>query len=164
MNINRAGSFVLLAGGVVLVFAGLSSALGFSLSGIIASTAAITALLYAGGVWFGEAPRADPSVVLFTPALTVAGGPFTGRAVKDLFPDATRAEIEVRCRAALAGAPSYFTCGSGPGRRRFSTTPVRDAAGAIVYGLLLSGSLIHERDRQPAAAENALSVSVAGSN
>lgn len=128
---------MLLAGGVVLVFAGLSSALGFSLAGVLASTAAIAALLYAGAVWFGDARRADPSVVLFTPALIVAGGPLTGRPVADLFPAALRGDIEARCRDALAGTASHFTCGSVS----FSATPVRDAAGAVVYGLLLSGSL-----------------------
>ena len=133
---------MLLAGGVVLVFAGLSSALGFSLAGIFASIAAIAALLYAGGVWFGDARRADPTVVLFTPALHVAGGPLAGRPVADLFPAAMRGDIDARCRDALAGTVSHFTCGSGPGRVSFSATPVRDAAGTVTYGLLLSGSLV----------------------
>lgn len=141
MNRHHAGSSVLLAGGVVLVFAGLSSALGFSLPGIVASSAAIAALLYAGGVWFGEAPRADPSLVLYTPALAVARGPLAGRAVGELFPDHMRAEIDSHCRAALAGAGSHFSCGSGADRMTFTVTPVRDAAGAVTYGLLLSGSL-----------------------
>jgi hypothetical protein len=66
MRTSRVGSTVLLAGGVVLVFAGMSAALGFSISGVLATLAAIAALLYAGGVWFGERRRADPSVVVFT--------------------------------------------------------------------------------------------------
>ena len=144
MNKHRAGSSVLLAGGVVLVFAGLSTALGFSMPGMVASSAAIAALLYAGGVWFGGAPRADPSVVLFTRTLAVAGGPLAGRPVTDLFPDAIRAELDGRCREALAGVASHFLCGSGAGRVSFAATPVRDAAGAVVYGLLLSGSLVAE--------------------
>jgi len=142
MNGHRTGSSVLLAGGVVLVFAGLSSALGFSLAGIFASTAAIAALLYAGAVWFGGAGRADPSVVLFTRTLIVAGGPLAGRPVTELFPAAMRGDIEARCRDAFAGTVAHFTCGSGPGRVSFSATPVRDAAGAVIYGLLLSGSLV----------------------
>ena len=146
MNGHHTGSSVLLAGGVVLVFAGLSSALGFSLTGIFASTAAIAALLYAGGVWFGEARRADPSVVLFTPTLKVAGGPLAGRPVADLFPATMRGDIDARCRDALAGTVSHFTCGSGRGRASFSTTPVRDAAGAVAYGLLLSGTLVAKPD------------------
>lgn len=141
MNRHYAGSSVLLAGGVVLVFAGLSSALDFSLAGMVASTAAIAALLYAGGIWFGETPRLDPSLVLFTRTLAVAGGPLVGRPLHDLFPHALRAEIDARCLEALAGGACHFTCGSGTGRVSFSATPVHDATGAVVYGLLLSGSL-----------------------
>lgn len=138
MNSYRAGSTVLLAGGVVLVFAGLSSALGFSLSGMIAITAAIAALLYAGGVWFGEAPRADATVILFTPTLVIANGPMAGRLVVDLYPDAMRREIESRCRAALDGQSSHFSCAPGGA---FQAAPVRAPNGAVVFGLLLSGSL-----------------------
>jgi len=140
----------LLAGGVVLVFAGLSSALDYSLPGIVASVAAIAALLYAGGVWFGDAPRADPSLLLFTPSLAVARGPLAGHAVSALFPDDMRPEIDARCRDALAGAATHFTCGSGADRRAFTVTPVRDAAGAITYGLLLSGDLAASAAAAPA--------------
>lgn len=129
---------MLLAGGVVLVFAGLSSALGFTLSGMIASTAAIAALLYAGGVWFGEAPRADAGLILFTPALVIANGPMAGRPVVDLYPDAMHREIDARCRAALDGQPSHFSCEPGGA---FHAMPVRAANGAVLFGLLLSGSL-----------------------
>lgn len=137
MNSHRLGSFVLLAGGLVLVFAGVSSALGFSLWGMAATTAAIVALLYAGGVWFGTPPpAADGSVVLFTHALTVASGPHAGRAIADLYPASIRPSIEDGCRRALAGQPTRFTFeGSAP----FATSPVRSAEGAVVYGLLLSG-------------------------
>jgi hypothetical protein len=145
MNSHRAGSTVLLAGGVFLVFAGLSSALGFSMSGMIASTAAIAALLYAGGVWFGEAPRADSTVVLFTPALVIASGPLAGRPVAEMYPEAARREIESRCRAALAGQPSHFSCEPG---REFHATAVRSADGAVIFGLLLSGSLARTRADQ----------------
>lgn len=148
MNSHRAGSTVLLAGGVFMVFAGLSSALGFSLSGMIASAAAIAALVYAGGVWFGEAPRADAAdreVVLFTPELLIATGPLTGRPVADMYPAAMRREIESRCRAALAGEASHFS--SGPGRE-FNATAVRAADGAVIFGLLLSGSLARVRADQ----------------
>ena len=137
MNPNRVGSSVLLAGGVVLVFAGLTSALGYSTAGVVASAAAIVALLYAGAVWFGGAPRTDTSVILFTPQLTVAAGPLTGRAMADLFPAASRKEIESRCRAALTGAPQRFT---GSGGETFEAAPIRGADGAIVYGILISGA------------------------
>ena len=136
---------MLLAGGVVLVFAGLSSALGFSLSGMFASAAAIVALLYAGAVWFGETPRADAAVVLFTPTLVIATGPMAGRPVADMYPDPIRREIESRCRAALSGEASHFSCEPGG---VFHATPVRAANGGVVFGLLLSGSLARSRADQ----------------
>jgi hypothetical protein len=138
MNSHRAGSTVLLAGGVLLVFAGLSSALGFSISGMFASTAAIAALLYAGAMWFGEGPRGDAAIVLFTPALLIASGPLAGRPVADMYPETMRREIESRCRAALAGQASHFSCGLGCD---FHATPVRSADGAVIFGLLLSETL-----------------------
>jgi len=138
---QRAGSYVLLAGGVLLVFAGLASALSFSLSGVIASAAAIAALLYAGAVWFGGASNADASVILFTPRLTVAAGPLTGRAVPDLFPPGMRAAIETHCRAALTGQSSRFSATG----ETFDAAPVRGADGLIVYGILIAGAPTIER-------------------
>lgn len=145
MNSHRAGSTVLLAGGVFLVFAGLSSALGFSMSGMIASAAAIAALLYAGGVWFAEPPREDYTLVLFTPALLIADGPLAGRPVAELYAEPIRREIESRCRLALEGQASHFSCAPG---RDFHATPVRSADGAVMFGLLLAGSLARERAAQ----------------
>lgn len=142
MNSHRAGSTVLLAGGIVLVFAGLSAAQGFSMAGMIASTAVIAALLYAGGVWFAEGPRADPAMVLFTPALVIASGPLAGRPVAEMYPETVRREIESRCRAALAGQAAHFSCGAAG---EFHATPVRSADGAVIFGLLLSGSLARVR-------------------
>ena len=136
---------MLLAGGVFLVFAGLSSALGFSMSGMIASTAAIAALLYAGGVWFGEPPREDYTLVLFTPALVIANGPLAGRPVTDLYAETTRREIESRCRAALEGHASHFSCTPGS---ELHATPVRAADGTVMFGLLMSGSLARDRAAQ----------------
>jgi hypothetical protein len=138
----RLATPLLLAAGVVLVFAGLTSALGFSVWGLTASAAAVAALLYAGGVWAGGAPHADPSFVLFTRGLTIAAGPLAGRPVAGLFPDTHRGEIEGRCRQALEGFGSRFTCGSGAGARTFEAAPIRTAEGAVVYGVLLSGALV----------------------
>ena len=142
MNTNRAGSWVLLGGGIVLVFAGLSTALGFSAAGMFASAAAIAALLYAGGVWFGEAPRTDPSLVLFTRDIIVASGPLVGRPVTALFPDASRFAVEGACRLAIDGHASSFTTGSGTEQRTFAASAVKTADGVVVYGLLLSGALV----------------------
>jgi hypothetical protein len=89
-------------------------ALGFSTAGIVVSAAAIAALLYAGGVWFGAAPsREEPSVVLFTPDLTIASGPSAGRAVADVLRAIDRRELESRCREALAGCPSSVSPARG---------------------------------------------------
>jgi len=139
---HRIASFVLLAGGVLLVFAGLTTALGFSTSGVIASAAAIAALLYAGGVWFGASAQGDATVVLFTPQLTVAAGPFTGRAVAELYPEPMRREIDERCLAAFTGQSCRFSPAPG---RTFETAPVRAADGAIVYGILVTGVATPER-------------------
>ena len=139
---HRAGSYVLLAGGVLLVFAGLASALAFSFAGFVASAAAIAALLYAGAVWFGGPSSADASVILFTPHLTVAAGPLTGRAVLDLFPPDIRSAIDRHCRAALAGESSRFTPAEG---ETFEAAPVRGADGLIAYGILIAGAASPER-------------------
>jgi hypothetical protein len=55
MRTKRLLSSLLMAAGIVLVFYGFNAALGFTLIGMFASLAAITALLYAGGVLFGSA-------------------------------------------------------------------------------------------------------------
>jgi hypothetical protein len=139
---RRAGSYVLLAGGVALVFAGLASALSFSVAGMVASAAAIAALLYAGAVWFGGSPRIDASVVLFTPQLTVAAGPLKGRALSDLFPIPLRKKIDAACRAALAGQSCRFAADDGT---TFEAAPVRSPDGLVVYGILIAGAATVER-------------------
>jgi hypothetical protein len=142
MTTHHLGSSVLLAGGVVLVFAGLSTALGFSVSGMFASAGAIAALLYAGGVWFGAAPRTDRSLVLFTPDMLIASGPLTGRPVTALFPDAMRLEVEDACRHAIDGRAASFRSGPGSRQETFEASAVRTSEGVVVYGLLLSGALV----------------------
>ena len=137
MRPSRAASFLLLAGGVALVFAGLSSAFGFSITGMIASAAAIVALLYAGAVWLGSPPAPpDPDLVLFTHALTVASGTSVGRPVVELYPEPVRARLETACREALEGRAARFSAHPG---QAFVVSPVRSPDGAVVYGLLLSG-------------------------
>ena len=137
MNSHRAGSFVLLGGGLVLVFAGLASSLGFSWWGVMSSIAAIVALLYAGAVWFAApVPAADSPVVLFTHTLVVASGPQLGRPIAEAYPGVNRQILEDACRHALSGHASRFA--SGPSR--FAVSPVRSQEGAVVYGLLLSGA------------------------
>lgn len=141
MKTHRLGSYALLAAGVVLVFAGLTAALGFSMPGVIASAAAIAALLYAGAVWFGAAARADASVLVFTPQLIVAVGPLSGRQVLDLFPPPDRKVIDTQCRAAIDGHSNRFRAAG----QTFDAAPVRGADGVVVYGILIAAAATPER-------------------
>jgi hypothetical protein len=149
-NSHRVGSYVLLAAGVLLVFMGLAAALAFSFSGMIASAAAIAALLYAGGVWFGGSTPVDSSVVLFTPQLTVAVGPLAGRTVAELFPIPLRKEVDALCRAALSGEARRFSEESGTA---IDAAPVRGADGLVVYGILISGAATSERALRPGSGQ-----------
>jgi hypothetical protein len=149
MNSHRVGSFVLLGGGLVLVFAGVASALDYSWGGMLASAAAIAALLYAGGVWFAAPASADSSILLFSHTLIVASGPHTGRPIIDMYPDVDPRTLEDACRTALAGRGARFAIGAA----RFAASPVRSQEGAVVYGLLLSG--------EAAAAEASAAMPVA---
>ena len=141
MKTHRLGSYVLLAGGVLLVFAGLTTALGFSTSGIVASGAAIAALLYAGAVWFGASARADTSVLVFTPQLIVAVGPLSGRPLLELFPPGDRSSIDAQCRAAIDGRSNHFSAAG----QTFDAAPMRGADGGVVYGILVAGAASPER-------------------
>jgi hypothetical protein len=141
MKGHRLASTVLLAGGVIFVFGGLSQALGYSIAGLLASAAAIAALLYAGGVWFGAAPsRETLSVILYTPDLLIASGPSAGRPLVDAVAAIDRLELEIQCRDALAGRPSRMSPARG-NSPAFAASPVRDSEGTVRYGLLLLGAL-----------------------
>lgn len=124
---------VLLAAGIVLVFAGLSSALGFTVSGMVASVAVIAGLLYAGGIWFGAPARTAPSgALMFDQRLELT----TGGPVLAQFPEPLRAEIRVRCLAALAGERARFTIDG----RAFQVLPVVDVDGMVRFGVLVEGA------------------------
>lgn len=136
-------SSLLLAAGIVLVFAGLSAALGFTLPGMLASLAAITTLLYAGGVWFGASAAADtPCVIVFDNALRISGGSRAGQHVGEQFPLAMRREIEQRCEAAVRGEYSRFTCSDGLRSRTFDAAPIKSAHRSVVCGVLVEGAAI----------------------
>jgi hypothetical protein len=144
-QVRRILSSLLLASGIVLVFAGLSAALGSGVPGMLASIAAITALLYAGGVWFGGAPlvrrpAGAGMVIVFDRELKVAAGFAMGEPVVSQFPDAVRPEIEKRCRAALRGESAQFTCEHGGKRTVFDASPVHTMTGVILYGVLTTGA------------------------
>jgi hypothetical protein len=145
--LKHAFASVLLGWGVALVFAGLSSARGFTVTGILASLAAIATLLYAGGVWFGGAPLSpapvgSPRVVVFDPLLRVAAGTGARRSLSllSLFPKPLRPEIELRCRAALRGEHAHFVVDHAGARVAFDITPLPTTSGKINYGVLISGT------------------------
>jgi hypothetical protein len=143
--VKRIVSSVLLASGIVLVFAGLSAALGFTAGGMLASVAAIAALLYAGGVWFGAppvslVPAGSDTILVFDRALRVAAGAAPGVSVLSQFPEPIRPEIEVRCRAALRGEHTHFACEHAGKRIAFDIAPVQSLNGMVLYGVVISGS------------------------
>ncbi len=143
--VKRAASSLLLAGGVVFVFVGLSAALGSGLVGAVASIAVIATLLYAGGVWFGGAPAplAAPgaeAVLIFDRSLRVAAGAAPGTALLSRFPAPLRAELEMRCRLALQGEHTHFDCEHAGTRISFDISPVQSIQGVVLYGALVTSS------------------------
>lgn len=139
---HRIVSTVLLLAGVGLVFAGMSSALNFSLPGIIATVATIAGLLYAGRVWFGSVVPGDPSVLIFDRHLMIVSGAHPGQPIGDLFPLAVRRDVEQRCRDAFDGRSTRFSIPGDAERRRFEVAPIRTADGFVAYGILLSGAMV----------------------
>jgi hypothetical protein len=142
---RRVVSALLLACGIVLVFAGLNAALGFTLVGVAASLAAIVTLLYAGGVWFGGDPAAllpggAGSVTVFDRALRIAAGRDTGAPILSQFPDPIRPDIEMRCRAALRGEYSHFDCEHAGASLSLEIAPVQTLHGLVLYGVIIRGS------------------------
>jgi hypothetical protein len=141
-------SRVFLLAGVGLVFAGMSSALNFSLPGIIATIATIAGLLYAGAVWFGSVAPGEPSVLIFDRHLIIVGGAYGGRPVGDLFSLSVRRDVEQRCREAFDGRSTRFSIPGDEDRRRFEVAPIRTADGFVAYGILLSGAMIPAISRE----------------
>ncbi len=144
-RVRRLASSLLLATGIALVFAGISAALGFGASGLVAGIGVIAALLYAGAVWFGPAPPAvapagGERVIVFDRSLHIVSGATPGTPLLPQFPAAMREELEVHCRAALRGEHSHFRCEIGGRQVAFDVAPVQTAPGAVLYGVLIVGS------------------------
>ena len=136
-------STALLVFGVALVLFGFSTALGFTVWGIVASVAAIVALLYAGAVWFGSsavapASRTAAPLIVFDLERRIVTGPEKGQPVSSVFPEMVRPEIEQRSTAALAGTSARFACFYNGQAILLDALPVRSADGTIVYGILLT--------------------------
>jgi hypothetical protein len=144
-RVKRLASSLLLAAGIVVVFAGLSAALGFTVAGIAASIAAIATLLYVGAVWFGPppaalAPAGAETVIVFDRSLHIAAGATPGTPLLTQFPAPLRDTVEAHCRAALRGEHSHFACEIGGRRIAFDVGPVQTIGGAVLYGVLITGS------------------------
>jgi hypothetical protein len=141
VNINRFASSALLALGMLLVFFGLSAALGFTASGFAASLAVIAALIYAGAVWF--APRIPPAArrltmpVVFDREGRIVNGLLIGAPLATQFPYAQRGDVARCCAAALAGVPARFTSDSDGRPAVFECLPVRSGDGSVVYGIVV---------------------------
>jgi hypothetical protein len=144
-EMKRPASSILLAGGVLLVFVGLSAALGSGAGGMLASIAVIAALLFAGGLWFGGAPAAlapagAETVIVFDRSLRVAAGAAPGTPIVSQFPEPLRPEIEMRCRLALKGEHTHFECEHGGARISFDISPVQSIQGMVLYGVIVAGA------------------------
>jgi hypothetical protein len=142
---KRLASSVLLAAGIVLLFFGLSRAMGFSAPALVISMVAIAALLYAGGAWFGGAPASVATagselVIVFDRSLKVAAGRDPGTSLLLQFPQALRPEVEMRCRLALRGEQTHFECEHAGARFAFDIGPIQSIQNIVVYGVLISGS------------------------
>lgn len=152
-RITRLVSVVLFGTGIALVLAGVNAAIGFSVAGLVASVAAIVALLYAGAVWFGVpavsslASASPEAVLVFDRSLRVAAGAHRGTPVAACFPGSSRAEIEARCAAVLDGAIAHFSCRQGNERLHLDAVPIRSADGTILYGALLTVSAAPSADQ-----------------
>jgi hypothetical protein len=143
--VKRVASSLMLACGIVLIFAGLSTALGLTVPGMLVSIAVIAALLYAGGLSFGASPAAlapagTETIIVFDRSLNVAAGRWHGLPLLRQFPQAMRPELEVRCRAALRGEHTHFVCDHGGARVAFDIAPVQTVHGMVLYGALITGS------------------------
>jgi hypothetical protein len=144
--VKRAASSLLLACGIVFVFASLSAALGFSVGGMVASIAVIAALIYAGGAWFGGSASAplvhagSETVIVFDRSLRIAAGATPGTPLLSRFPEPLRPEIEMRCRLALKGEHTHFACEHAGLRIFFDIAPVHSIQGVVLYGVLIAGS------------------------
>jgi hypothetical protein len=141
-DVTRVVSSALLVLGVLIVFFGMSAALGFTRSGMLASVAAIGALLYVGALWL--APPSLPvrvaqpePLIVFDREQRIVSGAGLGERVAAQFPASMHTEIERRCAAALAGTTTRFPCLRDGRAAVYDALPVRDASGTVVYGILL---------------------------
>jgi hypothetical protein len=139
-RLKQVVSTVLLASGVMLVFAGVTRSVGFSPLGIAASLAAVVALLYSGAVFFGSPPPSTDSsdtVFVFDRTFRLVSGPHRGLPIRAVLPALASADLESRCAAVLDGSSERLSFALGSRRMQIDAVPVRDASGTILYGMLI---------------------------
>jgi hypothetical protein len=141
--IRRVLSSVLVAAGIVLVLAGLTSALGSGVTGLVASAALVSALLYAGGTWFAPPPptAAASMLVLFDRSGRVVAGSRTGEPLGAYFSPRLGAEIDRHVSTVFAGASVHFV----PDPRSATPlvmVPVRATDGTIPLAILTTAAAV----------------------
>jgi hypothetical protein len=145
MTPRRLVSPVLFAAGVALVLIGMSAAQGWSAPGIVASVAAIAALLYVGGVWFGRAAPSESgraAVMVFDANLRLVSSPRQGEPVVSAFPAANSQAVKHACASAMAGEFTRVIV-SGV---QFSVVPVRAGDGRVILGMIVTADAIAATD------------------
>jgi hypothetical protein len=142
-------SIGLLVAGVTLVFVGVTRSVGFSLTGIIASLAAVVALLYSGAVFFGASPAAHSgqrdTIFVFDRTFRLVSGTHKGLPIRAVL---SGEDVESRCSAVFTGKSDRFAYGGTSHPMQVDVVPVRDADGTVVFGMLI---VIPARPVTPAA-------------
>lgn len=129
--VRRLTSSLLLAGGIVLVFAGVNAALGFTIPGIVASLAAIAGLLYAGAAWGQASPRPERALIFDRHLQLTTGEPLLAR-----FPETQRDEVRAKATATLAGARASLLVDGRP----MMMAPITSESGLVLYGAIVDSS------------------------
>ena len=145
-------SIALLVAGVVLVFAGLTRSVGFSLAGIAASLAAVVALLYSGAVFFGTYPVphtiTPDTIFVFDRTFRLVAGVHKGLPIRAVLPAGLPGDLDARCTAVFAGKSERFEYAGSSRPMQAHLVPVRDANGAVQFGMLM---LNHQSSVQASA-------------
>ena len=144
-ELKRLFSSVLLAVGMLLVFDGLLTALGFTASGMVISIAVVVALIYTGAVWFSPPSRrasAGPwrEPLVFDRAGLILSGAERSRPLTAQFSDAMRAEVAQHAAAAFAGLPGRLTLEGNHRGVELEFLPVRNASGVVVFGIVVASA------------------------
>jgi hypothetical protein len=134
-------SIALLVAGVTLVFVGVTRSVGFSLAGIIASLAAVVALLYSGAVFFGAslAPHTEKrdTIFVFDRTIRLVGGAHQGMPIRAVLRGIAEGDLESRCSAVFSGKTDRFAYTAATPPMHVDIVPVRDVDGVVVLGMVI---------------------------